>query len=189
MSRTDRETLREWLYREQEGDLAPAEAAELAAALARDPGLAREREELGHLSRLLASESLPVRPGFRHQVMSALPPAGWEAQHPRSWWLAASLFLILAGAGAALVGLGSGRLAGEGALFSAVAALTDLFRSAALAGAGLLAASWKGLGLTLGHVADGSRLTAAALGFGVLCLNLLFLALWRGARRAPQRSR
>lgn len=180
--RQDPETLRQWLYIGPE-DLGQTERAELEAALAADPELAREAGELERLDRLIRQESLPVRNGFRQTVMSQLPAAGWEAQHPRSWRLAIGLFIGLAGAAAALFGMGSAHLGTGGAFLGALTAVADLFRSAVLAGAGLLAASWKGLGLTLGEATQGSKLTIVALGLLTVCLNVLFFMLRRGAKR------
>lgn len=181
--RQDPETLRQWLYLGSE-DLGPTERAELESALAADPELAREAAELERLDRMIQVECLPVRNGFRQTVMSQLPAAGWEAHHPRSWRLAIGLFLGLAGAAAALFGMGSAHLGAGGAFVGALTAVADLFRSAVLAGAGLLAASWKGLGLTLGEATQGSKLTIAALGLLTLCLNVLFFMLRRSTKRS-----
>ncbi|MFN7962201.1 MAG: hypothetical protein U0002_13110 [Thermoanaerobaculia bacterium] len=184
MKHTHRDELREWLYLRPASELAPGQQAELEQACASDAELAAERDQIERMDVLLAAELLAVRPNFRQAVMSNLPPAGWEAQHPRTWKWAMVLLLALAGGSAALLGVGSARLSSEGAFVGAFAAVADLFKSAALAGAGLLAASWKGLGMTLSHLADGSKLTAITLAVTALCLNGLFFVLWRSSRRS-----
>jgi hypothetical protein len=57
-----------------------------------------------------------------------------------------------------------------------------MLQASILAGAGLLGASWKGLGLVVDHVIS-SPASLGAFGFLVLCLNLLLISLIR--RRRP----
>jgi hypothetical protein len=57
-----------------------------------------------------------------------------------------------------------------------------MFQAALLAGAGLLAASWKGVGLVFQDVIS-SPVSLGAFGFLVLCLNLLLISMIR--RRRP----
>jgi hypothetical protein len=57
-----------------------------------------------------------------------------------------------------------------------------MVRAAALAGAGLLGASWKGVGLIVENIIS-SPVSLGAFGFLVLCLNLLLISLVR--RRRP----
>jgi hypothetical protein len=68
--------------------------------------------------------------------------------------------------------------------FSVLLAIGGLFRAAVLAGAGLLAASWKGVGLVFERVIS-SPASLGAFGFLVLCLNLLLISLLRRKRPAP----
>jgi hypothetical protein len=60
--------------------------------------------------------------------------------------------------------------------------------SAALAGAGLLGASWTGLGLVLDKVIS-SPVSLGAFGLLVLCLNLLLVSLIRRRRPAEAPAR
>jgi hypothetical protein len=182
----DRETAQEMLNHELDGRLSAAEARALGERLAADPALARERAELQRLEHLLGASRIGVVGGFRRRVMESLPAAGWEARHPRSWRFAVALLVLLGGASAALVGAGSARLAPGGSLVGALVAVADLFKAAALAGGGLVAASWKGLGLALGELVAGSPAAVAVFALLVLSLNLLLVALLRGSARAAR---
>lgn len=184
MTEIDVETWREWASLELDGELSAKERSELERAAGQDPRLARERTDLARLAVALRSEDLAVTTGFRQQVMRALPSTGWEARHPRSWKIAVALLLMLGGLSAALVGAGSAQLAPAGPFVGALTALLDSFRAAALAGAGLLAASWKGLGLALSAALSGSWLGKVAFGLFVISVNLMFFLLWRGTGRA-----
>lgn len=177
------EELYDWLHLDLDDRLGAEQRDLLRAALRRDPSLARERRELARLDSMLTDSRVPVGPEFTQQVMSALPPAGWEARHPRGWSFAAGLLLLLGSLSAALVGMGSARVQEGGSFLTALAAVGDMFRSAALAGAGLLGASWKGLGLAMGDLLAGSLGSVVALGALVLCLNVLFISLWKGTVR------
>lgn len=180
----ERETAREWINLELDGQLPPSESSRLQEDLAADPGLAREREELLRLDQLLVASRVAVDARFKAQVMGSLPAAGWEARHPRSWRFALALLLLMGAGAAALVGMGSARLVPQSPFLGAVGAVTDLFVAATLAGAGMLAASWKGLGLALGALAGESVTGIVVLGVLVLSLNLLFISLLRSATRA-----
>jgi hypothetical protein len=65
---------------------------------------------------------------------------------------------------------------------AALDALGGMMRAAALAGAGLLGASWKGIGLIVEDIIS-SPVSLGAFGFLVVCLNLLLVSLVR--RRRP----
>jgi len=184
MESLDPATCQEWMHLAVDGELGDAELTALREALDREPSLAREYQELVELDRRLAASRKPVSPELIQQVMAGLPAAGWEARHPRTWGLVASLLLLLGGLSAAMVGMGSAQLSGAGSFFGALGAVANMFGAAALAGAGMLGASWKGLGLALGQVLAGSTLSLGVFAFLVLCLNLLFVSLWRGAVRA-----
>lgn len=185
MNRPDHNTYREWLQMEADGiagDLAPAERDALQRHLASCPECRAEREELAALRQLLERSSLPVRDGFRADVMAALPDAGWEARHPRTWRFPAAVVLLLGGLAAFLLGanLTQGGPAASG--LEALAAVAGLFGTAVQTGAGLIAASWSGGHLIMGQVFS-SPLSLVVFGFLVLCLNLLFFSLLR--RRRP----
>jgi len=178
MNRPDHDTFREWLNLDADGRLAPEERARLEEHLAGCDECRREREELIAFERLLERSALPVRSDFADAVMAALPPAGWEAQSPRTWRfpLAVAAMLML------VAGL---MVAGSSAAPSGLAALDavgGMLRAATLAGAGLLGASWKGIGLIVEDVIS-SPVSLGAFGFLVLCLNLLLVSLLR--RRRP----
>jgi predicted anti-sigma-YlaC factor YlaD len=178
MNRPDHDTFREWLNLDADGTLAPAERARLEEHLAGCEECRREREELAAFERLLQRSAVPVRPDFADAVMAALPPAGWEARSPRTWRfplaVAAMLMMIagllVAGSSAAPSGL------------AALGAVGGMIRATALAGAGLLGASWKGIGIVVEEVIS-SPVSLGAFGFLVLCLNLLLVSLLR--RRRP----
>lgn len=183
MNRPDHDTFREWLYLEADGELAPERQSRLEAHVAGCPDCRREREELQALDRLLERDALPVRDDFRANVMSALPPVAWEARHPRTWTFPAAVFLLFAGLAAALMAFGSTGPAPSG--LSALYAVAGLLRAATLAGAGLLAASWKGLGMAFAEVLA-SPVSLGVCAFVVLCLNLLLISLIR--RRRPAQA-
>lgn len=178
MNRPDHSTFQEWLNLDADGTLEPAEQARLEEHLAGCEECRREREELLAFERLLQRSSVPVRPDFANAVMAALPPAGWEARSPRTWRFplaVAAMLMLVAG----LLVAGSS-VAPSG--LAAVSAVGGMFRAAALAGAGLLGASWKGIGIVVEDMIS-SPMSLGAFGFLVLCLNLLLVSLVR--RRRP----
>lgn len=147
-----------------------------------DPADIRAASEDHALDELLATVRVPVREGFQARVMASLPAAGWELAHrpvrsAAGWrWPVAALSALLAAA-AVLVAWSSP--APGGSFSGALAALGDLFTTSALAGAGLLGASWQGIGLVtseaLGRIPGG----LVAFTLLVVCLNLLLFTLVR----------
>ncbi len=123
--------------------------------------------------------AIAVRPDFRAAVLASLPATGWEARSPRAWRFPAAVIVLLGSLAGALLAAGS---AAAPSSLSALLAVGGMFRAAALAGAGLLAASWKGIGLLVEEVIA-SPVSLGAFGFLVLCLNLLLISLIR--RRRP----
>jgi len=178
MNRPDHSTYREWLNLDADGLLMGEERTLLNEHLASCAECRHEREELAALEGLLRSSALVVRPDFKETVMASLQPAGWEARSPRTWRFPAAVFVLLGGLAALLVA-GSGT---EPAGVSALLAVGSMFEAALLAGAGLLAASWKGIGMVLDKVIS-SPVSLGAFGFLVLCLNLLLISMIR--RRRP----
>ena len=162
-----------------EGELSPAHRDALETELAASPELRRERDLLTSLHAALAEDRISVRESFRDQVMASLPSTAWQAQGVRSWAAAAALTLALA-ASAVLV-LGGGALAGlaEGAAVGTGVALVDFLAKTTLAGAGLLTASWRGVGFALEELIAESGLHLAGLAVLVLFVNLLFVSLLR----------
>ncbi len=163
----------EWLYLEADGELAAAERAQLQHHLLSCAECRREQEELPALFDLLSSDEIEVREGFTDEVMSSLPAAGWEARHPRAWVAAAALLVALVGISTLLVTLSGAEPQGLGALV----AIGELFGSAVTAGAGLLTASWQGLGMAAGEVVGGSVAQTIAFTLFVLGVNVLFVRL------------
>jgi anti-sigma factor RsiW len=187
MSRPDHNTYREWLTLDADGMLDGGERALLDAHLASCADCRREREEILALGALLQRSALPVRADFRESVMSALPTAGWEARSPRAWRFTAAVIVLLGALAAALMAAGS---APASSGLGTVAAVGGMLQAAVLAGAGLLGASWKGIGMVVDQVIA-SPLSLGAFGFLVLCLNLFLVSLIRRKRpagAAAQRS-
>lgn len=181
---TDHNLYTEWIYLDADGGLEPAERAQLDRHLLSCAECRREKDELPALFDLLSSDRVPLADDFTDRVMSSLPAAGWEARHPRSWVAAAIALVVLVGLSAGLVVSSSAPAAGP------LAAVIDLFAAAATAGAGLLAASWQGLGMAVGELVGGSALQTGVFALFVLCLDVLFVRFlmrsWR--REAPARS-
>jgi len=185
MSRPDHSTYREWLNLDADGGLDSGDRALLDEHLASCADCRRERQEILALDALLRSSALPVRPDFRASVMSTLPTVGWEARSPRAWRFTAAVIVLLGGFAAALLIAGSAPAASG---FGALAAVGGMLQASILAGAGLLGASWKGLGLVVDHVVS-SPASLGAFGFLVLCLNLLLISLIRRKRPAAVAAR
>jgi len=179
MSKPDHSAYREWLNLDADGRLTREEQRRLEEHLVSCAECREEREGLLALDGLLRSSAITVRPDFRTAVMTSLPAAGWEARAPRTWRFPAAVVVLLGSLAAALLVAGS---ASSPAGLSALLAVGGMFRAAALAGAGLLAASWKGIGLIVEDVIS-SPVSLGAFGFLVLCLNLLLISLIR--RRRP----
>lgn len=178
------DTFREWLFLELDGGLQPAEKSRLEAHLRVCDECRRERAGAASLARLLDASRVPVRQGFAREVVSALPATGWQGRHPRSWAAALVLLVALGAAAAATVATGGGLAEGL-PLAGALGAIAELLRSTALAGAGLLTASWRGVGLALEEALGGSTLNLVVFGVLVLGLDLLFIRfLLRSSRRA-----
>jgi hypothetical protein len=136
------------------------------------------------LDRLLAEVRVPVDAAFSRQVMNRLPDPDWRRHRSRGreWAIAAALAATLAVLAAVLVAGGDGSGAGVGS------SIVELVVATVSAGAGFLAASWRGLGAAVDAALDGSVSALLALGLMALAANgLLFVLLRR--RRAPERSR
>jgi predicted anti-sigma-YlaC factor YlaD len=180
MKRADHSTYREWLNLDADGALPREARGPLDEHLAACEECRAERAELFALEDLLHRASIPARPDLRAQVMSSLQSAGWESRSPRTWAFPAAVFVLLAAVAAATM---KGR-GPQSSLVSALAAVAGMFRASATAGAGLIAASWKGLGLAF-SAALASPMSLGAFGIFVLCLNLVLFSLLRRRRSVP----
>ena len=169
--------------------LAPAARAALAAHLAVCSECQREREALRAVHQRLAATVVLPREGFTGEIMRSLVPAPWEARAAVVWRWPFAMLLALGGMAAVLLGGAAAGLEPRAGSFDAFIALARLLESAALAGAGLLGASWRGLGSGLAEWLGASKGHLAAAAGLVLALNLLFLRLLRpGARKAEARK-
>jgi hypothetical protein len=167
----------------------PYRQARLDAHLAFCPDCADEEP----LDTLLRRESLEVRPDFRRAVLAALPVAPWEGRQAHTqrfpWAFPAAACLLLGLLATAFYGMsaavsGAGRAASA---LGAMGALAGLLKASALAGAGLLGASWKGLGMVLQELIA-APLTLGAFAVLVFCLNVLLVSLVRRRRTVAVRA-
>lgn len=177
MNRPDHSIYREWLNLEADGRLPREERTRLEQHLATCSSCRSELDSLRSLDGLLIQSRVPVREGFRADVLAALPAAGWEARAPRTWGFPVALCVLLAVISAAVVGASPGESSGLGAL----SAVFGMFRAAALAGSGLLAATWKGFGLVFEEMIA-SPVSLGMFGVFVLCLNILLVMMVRRKR-------
>ena len=164
-----------------DGALAPGESEALRGRIANDEVLQREERELGKLHEVLAAGRVVARPGFTEAVMAALPEsAPWADRKLLGWrsvlgTLAAVLALALGAFGIA------GARGVDGVGFAAARAVADFAVSTALSGAGLLAASWRGVGMAVAAALD--LPATVVFGIGVIGVNALLIALLRRPRR------
>jgi anti-sigma factor RsiW len=185
MPRQNHSTYEEWLYLEADGGLSTAERAQLHRHLLSCSRCRRESEQVPALFEFLSSGQVEVREGFSDEVMAALPAAGWEARNPRSWVVAAVLLIALGGLSALLVGAG-GEMQGTGV----VGAIAELFLTTVTAGAGLLSASWQGIGMAVSEAIGGSALQTLVFTIFVVGVDVLFLrSLIRSWRRPAVSAR
>ncbi len=169
--------------------LEPAEKARLEEHLAQCGDCRRERESLRLVHARLASSVVEPREGFTGEVMRSLAPAPWEARAAVVWRWPFAMLLALGGIAAVLLGGAAAELEPRAGSFDAFVALARLLESAALAGAGLLGASWQGLGSGLGEWLGASKTHLATAALALVALNLFFLRLLRPtSRRADARK-
>ena len=184
MDTPDHTTFRAWLEPAADGELPTDQRDRLDAHLASCPECSAELRDLERLQALLRSERLAVRPGFQQAVLAALPAAPWEARPARAAWrFPVAALVLLGGLAAALFGLGSPAAGVGSSAVGALLAVAGLLQASALAGAGLLGASWKGVGLFLQEILA-SPLSLGACAVLVVCLNLLLFSLVRRRRVA-----
>ncbi len=184
MTNEDHSRYLELAYLEPDGRLTAAERSGLAHHLAGCAECREARAGAAGLDRLLAGSRVRVEHGFSARVLESLPPAGWEARSPRSWTAALALLALLGVAAAVAARLGSAEPAPP--LAGAFFAVLELFRSAGLAGAGLVGASWRGVGIALGEALAAAPLGFVVFGVLVAALDVLFVRFLLRAMRAAR---
>lgn len=172
----DHTTYREWLYLEPDGELNAGERSRLQQHLVSCASCRQERQEVANLHQVLNGSAISVREDFGDEVLEGLSAAGWETRSPRTW-VAAVLVALLLGLGSALLIGRAGQEAMSAVPVAAATAVWELLSSSALAGAGLLAASWKGLGFAFQDILGKSVWNIVAFGVLILCLDLLLFRL------------
>lgn len=175
----DHTTFQEWLDLDLENELDAPRRERLEAHLASCAECREERRSLEALTALLAESRVPVHPELRATVAASLPVAGWEARGLKAWRLPLALLALLGVIAAGLVGVTSAQMQPDASFVGALAAVGDLFATALLAGAGLLAASWKGVGLVTAEALSRTPGGVAVFAVLVVCCNLLLLSLLR----------
>ena len=185
----DHSTYQEWLHSELDGALTTGERSQLRDHLVYCDQCKAEKEELIQLERLLADSHLPVRAEFCDEVMASLPASGWEARFPKSWIAAlVAVVMLVAGAAALISSAGSG-LEPAVPLAGAFVAILEMLQSSVLAGAGLLTASWKGLGLAFQELLGGSVWNLLAISALVFAVDFLLIRmLVRQGRPAAEKA-
>jgi anti-sigma factor RsiW len=183
MNSPDHTLYSDLLNLEVDGCLTADQQARLDAHVTGCAECRAERAALLALSGLLERSRLPVRSGFRGQVMSALPAAGWESRHPRTWTFPAAVLAILTAGGVGLLGAGSARLGRLGSFYGVLVALAGMLRAALVAGIGFTTASWRWFGMFVEQLLA-SSMSLAMFGVFVVCLNLLLFSLVRRRRAA-----
>lgn len=184
----DHDRLRESLDLAVEGELSGAELAAVEAHVGQCAECRVEQERLLKLSSLLTASRVVPREGFASEVMRGLPPAAWEARTMRAWRWPFALLLALGGLAAALFGNAAAALEPQAPTFSAFFALARLAESALLAGAGLLGASWQGLGAGLALWLTASRANLVVAAVLLVAVNLLLVRLLRSPRKGIERA-
>lgn len=176
----------QWLDLDADGELSAEERSRLDAAMAEDPARESDRVAFRKLHELLApgctaAPSIEPSPDFVARVMDNLPRADWEAHQEESslaaWQMPiAAMLLFAVGAAFLLSGVDS-------AILGTGAAIADFLATTALAGAGLLEASWRGMGWGLQQMFADSPATVAAFAGVVLGVDALFVSMLLRRRR------
>jgi len=167
-----------------DGALDRDDRAALERGLESTPELRDEGRSLARLNKLLADYRIPVLPGFSERVMSSLPDAPW-VRGWKSW--RASVAALAALAAIAMALMMAGVPAAEGSpLVATLGAMADFVVAAVLSGAGLLSASWRGVGHAVGDALGVPE--QVVFGIGLVALNGLLFLMLRGAHRRRARQ-
>jgi hypothetical protein len=193
-SNLDHRVFQEWLDRALDDGLTPGEQSSLRGHLATCADCRAERDKLIRLRELIEQERIPVRGGFSRKVLDALPAAGWESRKPRAWRLPAAVLAALVAATAGLVATSAPLAGADTALPRALWMIVELWVAGTVAGAGLLGASWRGMGLVVQSLLAGSVpamlfFAAAVLGLYLLLFRLLRRPVGLAAVRSRDRSK
>ena len=175
--RTDQEQheqYREWLALET-GEIGGFEQRRLDAHVAECEECAAERATFQRVDSLLADERISVREGFRDDVLRSLPAPGWESGVPRFWRLPVAAILLLGAAAGLFLGLHSSQASNGAPLAGAFGAVLDAVTTGALAGGGMLWASWRGIGMVLDSAVSPG--VTGALLLLVVCVDVLLVTL------------
>ena len=176
----------QWLDLDADGELSAEEQSQLDEAMSEDPSREVDRAAFRTLHEWIAPGSIGAptidpSPDFVARVMDNLPRADWESRSEESrlaaWQMPiAAMLLFAVGAAFLLAGVDS-------ALLGTGAAIADFLATTALAGAGLLEASWRGLGWGLRQMFAESPAAVAAMAGVVLGVDALFVSLLLRRRR------
>ena len=177
---TDIELLQQ-LDLDLDGQLTAADSARLDEQVSVRADLGKERRRLGALRAALAESRVAVPATFREQVMTALPHAAWEKRSLPAWAWPAAVIATLSLAAAWVLG---GAAPESTPIFGTGLTVVDFFRSTAMAGAGLLAASWQGLEHALEELLAESSWNLVAMVVLVVGVNAFFFNLLRRRRVA-----
>lgn len=182
MSKTEHARFQETLDLYADGALSAAEANSLDAHLATCDQCRREMAELESLHGLLRESRVPVRDGFSATVMAQVARSGPAVIRPVA--LAAGLTVLFVVLAAVLLAVAGGEVLG----FGVASALADFVASTVLVGAGLLQASWRGIGMVIEEWLLSSLPNLIVSVLLIVALNVLAFRLVR-SRRAVARSR
>lgn len=159
----------------------------LAALVASGSEVRQQAEEWRHFFSLLEDMKIEAAPNFIDIVMERVETERARPRLQHSAWAAAALFVLFFGGAMLLVG------ANYPSAGSTVSALRDFVVTSALAGAGMLGATWKGVGVAVSSWMAASLLNGILFTVGVVGLNVLAISLLRSRQKvlapAPRRSR
>lgn len=181
MERQDHERMLQWLDEALDGELDASRSEVVTAHLAECGDCREARETSLRLRGWLDEDKVEVTPGFAARVTAALPVESWEIRPARSLRWAVGLLLLLASSSLLLL---SAAGATEAAPFALLGSIADLMATSALAGAGLLGATWRGVGLVLNELLTHSPVTLAAFALALVAVHGLLWRMLRPRRRA-----